>query len=160
MKVALGSDHAGLSLKEHVKRLLLEWGHQVQDFGTDSTDPVDYPDVVVPAARAVTRGEAERGIVFGGSGNGEAMAANKVAGIRAALCHDVTSARLARQHNDANVLALGARITGTEVAGDLVRVFLETGFDGGRHARRIEKLRALEQGADEARARRGEGGPR
>ncbi|MGH2454597.1 MAG: ribose 5-phosphate isomerase B [bacterium] len=160
MKVALGSDHAGLSLKEHVKRLLLEWGHQVQDFGTDSTEPVDYPDVVVPAARAVTRGEAERGIVFGGSGNGEAMAANKVAGIRAALCHDVTTARLARQHNDANVLALGARITGTEVAADLVRVFLETGFDGGRHARRLEKLRALEQRADEARARRGEGGPR
>lgn len=107
---------------------------------------MDYPDFIAPAARAVARGEAERGIVFGGSGNGEAMAANKIRGIRAALCHDVTTARLARQHNDANVLALGARITGTEVAADIVHVWLETGFDGGRHARRVEKLAALEGG--------------
>ncbi len=159
MKIALGSDHAGLPLKEHVKRLLLEWGHQVRDYGTDSADPVDYPDFVVPAARAVAGGEAERGIVFGGSGNGEAMAANKVAGVRAALCHDVTTARLARQHNDANVLALGARIIGTEVVADIVRVFLDTAFDGGRHARRVEKLRALE-GDRAARSGPREGGLR
>lgn len=113
---------------------------------------MDYPDFVAPAARAVARGEADCAIVFGGSGNGEAMAANKVRGIRAALCHDVTTARLAREHNDANVLALGARITGTEVAADIVRVWLETSFAGGRHARRVEKIRALE--AEEA----GEGG--
>jgi len=133
-------------LKEHVARLLAEWGHHVEDFGTDSPDPVDYPDFIVPAAQAVARGQSERGIVFGGSGNGEAMAANKVPGIRAALCHDVTTARLARQHNDANVLALGARIIGTEVAADIVRVFLDTAFEGGRHARRVEKLGALDGG--------------
>lgn len=145
-------------MKEHVKRLLLEWGHQVADFGTDSAEPVDYPDVVVPAALAVARGEVERSIVFGGSGNGEAMAANKVPGVRAALCHDVTTARLARQHNDANVLALGARITGTEVAADIVRVFLDTAFDGGRHIRRVEKLRALDAERSGARFGPGEGG--
>jgi ribose 5-phosphate isomerase B len=141
-----------------VKRLLLEWRHQVQDFGTDSAGPVDYPDVVVPAALAVARGEAERSIVFGGSGNGEAMAANKVAGVRAALCHDVTTARLARQHNDANVLALGARIIGTEVAADIVRAFLDTAFDGGRHIRRVEKLRALDAERSGTRFGAGEGG--
>lgn len=147
-------------LKDQVKRLLLEWGHEVQDFGTNSAAPVDYPDVVVPAARAVARGEAERGLVFGGSGNGEAMAANKVAGIRAALCHDVTTARLARQHNDANMLALGARITGSEVAADIVRVFLETGFEGGRHVPRVQKLRALDGDRSAARSGPREGGPR
>lgn len=132
----------------------------MKDFGTDSADPVDYPDVIVPAVRAVARGEVERGIVFGGSGNGEAMAANKVAGIRAALCHDVTTARLARQHNDANVLALGARITGTEVAADIVRAFLDTTFEGGRHARRVEKLRALDEERSAAPSRPREGGRR
>lgn len=130
----------------------------MQDFGTDSPEPVDYPDIIVPAAQAVADGQAERGVVFGGSGNGEAMAANKVAGIRAALCHDVTTARLARQHNDANVLALGARITGTEVAADIVRVFLDTAFEGGRHARRVQKLRALDDARGAAGA--GEGGRR
>ncbi len=122
----------------------MEWGHQVQDCGTDSTVAVDYPDFIVPAARTVARGEADRAIVFGGSGNGEAMAANKVRGIRAALCHDVTTARLSRQHNDANVLSLGARITGTEVAADIVRAWLEASFEGGRHARRVEKIQAVE----------------
>ncbi len=156
MKIALGTDHAGLSLKEHVKPLLVEWGHQVQDFGTDTSEPIDYPDVVVPAARAVARGEADRAIVFGGSGNGEAMAANKIRGIRAALCHDVSTARLSRQHNDANVLALGARITGPAVAADIVRVWLEATFEGGRHARRIEKIHALERA--EENPGQGEGG--
>lgn len=116
----------------------------MQDFGTDGTDPVDYPDFIVPAARAVARGEADRAIIFGGSGNGEAMAANKVRGVRAALCHDVTTARLSRQHNDANVLSLGARITRTEVVADIVQVWLDASFEGGRHARRVEKIRAVE----------------
>ncbi len=155
MKIALGSDHAGLPLKEQVKRLLLEGGHQVQDVGTNAPDPVDYPDYVVPAVRAVAGGEVERAIVFGGSGNGEAIAANKVRGIRAAVCHDVTTARLSRQHNDANVLALGARIIGSQVAADIVRVWLDTPFEGGRHARRVAKIHALE---DQEVAARGEGG--
>ena len=116
---------------------------------------MDYPDFIVPAARTVARGEADRAIVFGGSGNGEAMAANKVRGIRAALCHDVTTARLSRQHNDANVLSLGARITGTEVAADIVRAWLETAFEGGRHARRVEKIQAVEVAES---SRGGEGG--
>ncbi len=155
MKIALGSDHAGLPLKEEVKRLLLEGGHQIRDVGTNTPDPVDYPDFVVPAVRAVVGGEADRAIVFGGSGNGEAIVANKIRGVRAALCHDVTTARLSRQHNDANVLALGARIIGPEVAADVVRVWLDTPFEGGRHARRVEKIGALE---DQEAAARGEGG--
>lgn len=116
----------------------------MQDFGTTSTDPVDYPDFIVPAARAVARGAAERAIVFGGSGNGEAIVANKVRGVRAALCHDATTARLSRQHNDANVLALGARITGSAVAADIVRTWLATEFAGGRHARRVAQIAAVE----------------
>ncbi len=127
----------------------------MQDLGTDSPEAVDYPDFIVPAARAVARREADRAIVFGGSGNGEAMAANKVRGIRAALCHDVTTARLSRQHNDANVLALGARITGSEVAADVVRIWLETPFAGGRHIRRVEKIHAVEVAES---SREGEGG--
>lgn len=145
MRIALASDHAGFALKTQVRRLVEAWGHEVIDFGTFDDEPVDYPDVVLPAARAVARGEADRAIVVGGSGNGEAMAANKVRGIRAALCHDVTTARLSRQHNDANVLALGARIIGPEVATDVVRTWLETPYEGGRHVRRLEKLHAAER---------------
>lgn len=144
MKIAVASDHAGYRLKEELKLLLRELGHEVRDFGTHSDDPVDYPDFVAPAAVAVARGECERGIVLGGSGNGEAMAANKVAGVRCAVCHDVTTARLARAHNDANMLSLGQRIVGSEVARDIVRVWLDTPFDGGRHEQRLEKLRAIE----------------
>lgn len=144
MKIAIASDHAGYRLKEDVKLLLRELGHEVRDFGTHSEDPVDYPDFIVQAAEAVGRGEFERGIALGASGNGEAMVANKLPGIRCALCHDVTTARLARAHNDANMLALGQRIVGSEVAKDIVRVWLETSFDGGRHQRRIEKIAALE----------------
>jgi ribose 5-phosphate isomerase B len=128
-----------------LKLLLRELGHEVRDFGTHSDDPVDYPDFIAPAAEAVSRGECDRGIVLGGSGNGEAMTANKVAGVRCALCHDVTTARLARAHNDANMLALGQRVTGMEVARELVRTWLETPFDGGRHQRRVDKLMALER---------------
>src|SRR5207245_1842464 len=119
-------------------------GHEVRDFGTHSGDPVDYPDFIAPAAEAVSRGECEQGIVLGGSGNGEAMVANKIPGIRCALCHDVTTARLARAHNNANILALGQRIVGSEVARDVVRAWLETPFDGGRHDRRLKKLAAVE----------------
>ena len=145
MRLALASDHAGYRLKEEVKALLREQGHEVRDFGAHSEEPVDYPDVVVLAARAVAAGECERGIVLGGSGNGEAMVANKVPGVRCALCHDVTTARLARAHNDSNVLALGQRIVGVEVARDIVRTWLETPFEGGRHARRVEKIAAIER---------------
>lgn len=144
MRVAIASDHAGYRLKEELKALLRELGHEVRDFGTHSDHPVDYPDFVVPAAEAVSRGDCERGIVVGGSGNGEAMVANKVIGIRCALCHDVTTARLARAHNDANMLAIGQRIVGGEVAKDLVRAWLEAPFAGGRHQRRLEKLAAVE----------------
>lgn len=144
MKIAIASDHAGYHLKEDVKMWLRELGHEARDFGTHSEDPVDYPDFVAQAADAVSRGECERGVVLGGSGNGETIVANKMAGIRCALCHDVTTARLARAHNDANMLALGQRIVGGEVAKDVVRAWLETPFDGGRHQRRIEKISAIE----------------
>ena len=145
MRIAIASDHAGFRLKEELKLLIRELGHEVRDFGTNSEGPVDYPDFVVPAAEAVAAGEADRAIVLGGSGNGEAMAANKVAGVRCALCHDSTTARLARAHNDANAISLGQRITGGEVARDVTRVFLETAFEGGRHQRRVEKVMDLER---------------
>lgn len=144
MKIAIASDHAGYQLKEDVKMWLRELGHEARDFGTHSEDPVDYPDFAVPAAEAVSRGECDRGIVLGGSGNGEAIVANKIPGIRCALCHDVTTARLARAHNDVNMLALGQRIVGSEVARDIVRAWLETSFDSGRHQQRIEKISAIE----------------
>jgi ribose 5-phosphate isomerase B len=153
MKIAVASDHAGYRLKEELKLLLRELGHEVRDFGTHSEDPVDYPDLIVLAAEAVARGECERGIVLGGSGNGEAMVANKVPGVRCALCHDVTTARLARAHNDSNVLSLGQRIVGSEVARDVVRTWLETPFEGGRHEQRVQKIAAIERGLSEARDR-------
>lgn len=149
-------------MKEDIKLLLRELGHEVRDFGTHSEEPVDYPDFIGPAADAVSRGECERGIVLGGSGNGEAMVANKVPGIRCAVCHDTTTARLARAHNNANVLALGQRVTGSEVAKDIVRTWLDTPFDGGRHQRRLEKLAAIEARMLKAKGRLKEGprGPR
>ena len=140
MRVAIASDHAGFVYKTELITLLKELGHEVKDFGTDSETSVDYPDFIRPAAEAVVKGEADRGIVLGGSGNGEQMAANKVRGVRCALCWDATTARLARQHNDANVISLGQRVIGIEAAKDAVRVFLSTDFEGGRHVRRIEKL--------------------
>jgi len=140
MRVSIGSDHAGYTYKTELIQLLQELGHEVIDFGTDSEESVDYPDFVRPAAEAVVKGEAERGIVLGGSGNGEQMAANKVRGVRCALCWDVTTARLARQHNDANVVSIGQRMIGIEVAKDVVRTFLSTEFEGGRHVRRVQKL--------------------
>ena len=140
MRVAIGSDNAGFLYKQQLIELLSSLGHAIKDFGTDSEESVDYPDYIRPVAEAVARGEFERGIVLGGSGNGEQIVANKVRGIRCALCWDVTTARLAREHNDANMISIGQRVVGTEEARDLVRVFLTTGFEGGRHARRIAKI--------------------
>jgi ribose 5-phosphate isomerase B len=140
MKIALGTDHAGYRYKEKVKGLLVSLGHEVVDFGTNSEDPVDYPKFIRPAAEAVARGECDRGIVFGGSGNGEAMAANKVRGIRCALCWNEETARLSRQHNDANVLSLGERVISEEMALAIVKIWLTTDFEGGRHAKRIAQL--------------------
>jgi ribose 5-phosphate isomerase B len=140
LRVAIGSDHAGFHYKGILIELLRDMGHDVKDFGTHSEEAVDYPDYIRPVAEAVAEGTFERGIVLGGSGNGEAIVANKVRGVRCALCWDVTTARLARQHNDANVVALGQRVVALEEAKDLVRVFLSTDFDGGRHARRIAKI--------------------
>lgn len=140
MKIAMGSDHAGFRYKEALKGFLSELGHEVKDFGTASEEPVDYPLFIRPVAEAVARGECDRGIVFGGSGNGEAMAANRVRGVRCALCWNVESAELARRHNDANVLALGERMISLETALAIVRSWLEVPFEGGRHQRRIELL--------------------
>jgi ribose 5-phosphate isomerase B len=140
MLIAIGSDHAGVAYKAAIVQLLNELGHTVRDFGTDSEEAVDYPDYIRPVAEAVAGGEYERGIILGGSGNGEQMVANKVRGIRCALCWNTTTARLARQHNDANMVAIGERVTGLEEVRDLVRVFLGTDFEGGRHQRRIDKI--------------------
>lgn len=140
MKIALGSDHAGFRYKEEIKRFLSELGHQVTDFGTSSEEPVDYPLFVRPATLSVARGEAERGVILGGSGNGEAMVANRMKGIRCAVCWNAESARLARQHNDANMISLGQRMMSQEQALEIVRVWLETPFEGGRHARRIQMI--------------------
>ncbi|MGQ0549245.1 MAG: ribose 5-phosphate isomerase B [Armatimonadota bacterium] len=145
MRICVGGDHAGVILKAEIARLLLEMGHEVRDLGTNSPQPVDYPDFCIAVAEAVSRGEAERGMIFGGTGNGESMAANKVLGIRCAVVHDVTTARLARYHNDANMIALGARIVGAEVAKEIVRTFLTTPFEGGRHIPRVEKISKYER---------------
>ena len=142
MKISLGTDHAGFQLKEKVKALVTSLGHEVKDVGTFDEESVDYPIFIRKAAEAVASGECDRGIVFGGSGNGEAMAANKVRGIRCALCWNEEVARLSRQHNDANMLSLGQRVIAEETALKVVRVWLTTGFDGGRHERRIEMLNA------------------
>ena len=142
MKIALGTDHAGYRYKEEIKRFLLESGHEVEDFGTHSEEPVDYPLFVRPAAEAVAGGSCERGIVLGGSGNGEAMTANRVPGVRCALCWSRETARLARRHNDANVLALGERVLSLDQALEIVRAWLETPFEGGRHLRRIRQIDA------------------
>jgi ribose 5-phosphate isomerase B len=143
MKISLGTDHAGFRYKEKVKALLGSLGHEVKDLGTFNEEPVDYPLFIRPAAEAVARGECERGIVFGGSGNGEAMAANKVHGVRCALCWNEETARLSRQHNDANVLSIGQRMIAEELALKIVGVWLETPFEGGRHAQRVAQLDAM-----------------
>ena len=141
MKVALAADHAGFEYKEAIKKWLQEQGHEVADFGAERLDPADdYPRFVRPAAEAVAKGECERGIVLGGSGNGEAIAANKVSGVRCGLAWNVESAKLSRQHNDANVLSLGQRMMSRETALEIVEVWLRTGFEGGRHFRRVQMI--------------------
>lgn len=145
VRISLGSDHAGFPLKEVVAKHLADGGHEVIDCGTDSEESVDYPAFCAAAARRVVTGDADLGIVFGGSGQGEQIAANKVHGIRAALCYNELSARLAREHNDANVLALGARLLGETLALSIVDEFLGAGFEGGRHARRVEQIDQIEE---------------
>jgi ribose 5-phosphate isomerase B len=140
MKIAIGSDHAGFRYKESIREMLQGLGHEVEDFGTHSEEPVDYPLFIRPVAEAVAQGRFERGIVLGGSGNGEAITANRLKGVRCALCWNVESARLGREHNNANVISLGQRMISLETALEIVRVWLETPFDGGRHQRRIELI--------------------
>ena len=145
MRIALGADHAGYQLKTAVAKHLADQGHDVLDLGTDSEASVDYPAFCAAVGRAVVSGDAERGIVMGGSGQGEAIAANKVHGVRAALCLDEFTARLARQHNDANVLSLGGRILAETFAMSIIDVFLDTGFEGGRHVARVEQITQIEK---------------
>ncbi len=142
MKIAIGSDHAGFQYKEKIKAYLAGLGHSITDFGTHSEEPVDYPLFIRPVAEAVARGEFERGIVLGGSGNGEAITANRVKGIRCTLCWNADSARLGRQHNNSNVLSLGQRMMSVETTLEIVRIWLETPFEGGRHQRRLELIDA------------------
>ena len=142
MRIAIGSDHAGFNYKERIRAWLAERGHDVVDFGTHSTESVDYPLFIRPVAEAVARGEFERGIVLGGSGNGEAMAANRVKTVRCALCWNVESARLSRQHNDANVLSIGERMLTWDEVTAILEVWFSTAFEGGRHVRRIAELDA------------------
>ena len=144
MRIAVASDHAGYPLKEQVIAWLRADGHDAVDFGTHSVESVDYPDVIAPAARAVAGGDCERGIVLGGSGTGEGIVANKIAGIRCVVASDPVTARLGREHNDANVLSMGARIVGTEVARACVVAFLDGVYEGGRHQRRVDKISKLE----------------
>ena len=146
MRIAMGSDHAGYRLKEDVKAFLTDAGHEVSDFGTDSERSVDYPAFIAAAAHAVGNGECELGIVTGGSGQGEQIAANKVHGVRAALCHDLFLAELSRKHNDANVLSMGGRVIAPAYAREIVRVWLATTFEGGRHVPRLEQIASIERG--------------
>jgi ribose 5-phosphate isomerase B len=145
MRIAVGADHAGFALKTQFVATLTRLGHEVFDHGTDSDAPVDYPGICASVARTVVSGRADRGIVIGGSGQGEQIAANKVAGARAALCNDLYTARLSRQHNDANVLAIGARIVGLGLADEILAVWLDTPFEGGRHQRRIDQITEIER---------------
>ena len=145
MRIAIGADHAGFLLKEYLKQTLQRLGHAIDDHGTDSEVPVDYPPICVGVARAVADGHADRGILVGGSGQGEQIAANKVDGVRAALCNDLYTARLSRQHNDANVLSMGGRIVACGLADEILTLWLTTPFDGGRHQRRIDQITAVER---------------
>jgi ribose 5-phosphate isomerase B len=143
--IAIGADHAGFLLKEHLKGTLQRLGHTVDDQGTDNEIAVDYPPICFAVAKAVADGRAERGIVLGGSGQGEQIAANKIKGVRAALCNDLYTARLSREHNDANVLAMGGRIVAFGLADEIVAIWLRTPFDGGRHQRRLDQIAAQEK---------------
>lgn len=145
MRIAIGADHAGFALKEHLKDTLARLGHSVSDHGTHSEEPVDYPPICIAVAREVAGGRADRGIVVGGSGQGEQIVANKVAGIRAALCNDLYTARLSREHNDANVLAIGGRIVAFGLADEILSLWLATPFAGGRHQRRLDQITEMER---------------
>lgn len=144
MRVAIGADHAGYELKQHLLGVLAGLDHEVADFGTHSPESVDYPPIMAAVARAVAAGDADRGIVLGGSGQGEQIVANKIRGVRAALCNDLYTARLSVAHNDANVLSMGARVVGAGLAAEIVELWLATPFDGGRHQRRLDQIAAIE----------------
>ena len=145
MRIAIGADHAGFPLKEHLKALLESLGHEVDDHGTHSEESVDYPRICAGVGRAVVAGKADRGIVLGGSGQGEQIAANKVHGVRAALCNDLYTTRMSRLHNDANVLSIGGRIVAFGLADEIVKVWLETPFEGGRHQKRLDQIAEIEK---------------
>ena len=145
MRVAIGSDHAGFALKAHLSETLISLGHEVDDLRTDSEEPVDYPPICAAVGRAVVKGEADRGIVLGGSGQGEQITANKIRGVRAALCNDLYTARMSREHNDANVLSIGARIVASPLADEILTLWLTTPFEGGRHERRIAEIAEIEE---------------
>ncbi|MGH2692439.1 MAG: ribose 5-phosphate isomerase B [Actinomycetota bacterium] len=144
MRLAIGADHAGYALKEELKGSLKKLGHEVEDLGTHSEEPTDYPPICAAVGRAVRDGKADRGIVLGGSGQGEQISANKVRGVRAALCNDLYTARMSRQHNDSNVLSIGARIVGSGLAREIVELWLTTDFEGGRHERRVAQIEEIE----------------
>ena len=148
VRIAIGADHAGFDLKEHLKEVLAADGHDVVDCGTDSTESVDYPPICAEVGHLVASGDVERGVVLGGSGQGEQIAANKVAGVRAALCNDLYLARMSRLHNDANVLSMGGRIVAPALAEEILRVWLTTDFEGGRHQRRLDQIADLERSKD------------
>ena len=141
----MGTDHAGYEYKERIKQYLTERGHEVRDFGTDSAEKCDYPDFIYPAAAAVGSGQCDRAIVLGGSGNGEAIVANKVRGVRCAVCWNDKGTRLSRAHNDANVMSIGARMVSVEQALEMLEIWLNTPFDGGRHAQRVEKIADIDR---------------
>jgi ribose 5-phosphate isomerase B len=145
VRLAVGGDHAGFRLKQDLVAFLNELGHDVEDLGTDSEAAVDYPPICAEVGRAVRDGRVERGVVLGGSGQGEQIAANKVRGVRAALCNDLYTARMSRRHNDANVLSIGARVVAPALAREILEVWLDTGFEGGRHERRVRQIREIEE---------------
>ena len=147
MRIAIGSDHAGFSLKQHLIATLRRLDHDVEDLGTENDQPVDYPPICANVARMVASGQAQRGIVIGGSGQGEQITANKVHGIRAALCTDLYTARMSRSHNDANVLSIGGRIVAFGLADEIVTLWLATPFEGGRHQRRVDQIAEIERQA-------------
>lgn len=151
MRIAIASDHAGFEYKGRLLDLLESWGHQLLDFGTNSNESCDYPAFVRPAAKAVAAGDCERGIVLGGSGNGEAMAANRMRGVRCALVWSEETARLAREHNDANMISLGQRLVAWDLVERMVKIWLETPFEGGRHIRRLQMLDAEDDAANAER---------
>jgi len=145
VRIAIGADHAGFTLKEHLKQTLAKLGHTVDDHGTHNEQPVDYPPICIAVGRTVVEGRADRGIVVGGSGQGEQIAANKVVGVRAALCNDLYTARLSRAHNDANVLSMGGRIVAYGLADEILELWLNTAFEGGRHQRRLDQISEAER---------------